>query len=95
MATRFAKAPAGISAFSGETKGVPQREAEGLGPAFFHGKTTASWFRKARRCPRAPAGTSKDPIPLCLLKTEGGQAIFPPIHFSEFFKFLPRRISRP
>ena len=31
-ATRFAKAPAGISAFSGETKGFPQREAEGPRP---------------------------------------------------------------
>jgi hypothetical protein len=32
MAARFAKAPAGISAFLGETKGFPQREAEGLKP---------------------------------------------------------------
>ena len=30
MAARFAKAPAGILAFIGETKGFPQREAEGL-----------------------------------------------------------------
>ena len=35
MATRFAKAPAGISAFLGETKGFPQREAEGLKPRLF------------------------------------------------------------
>jgi len=32
MAARFAKAPAGILAFIGETKGFPQREAEGLRP---------------------------------------------------------------
>jgi len=42
MAARFAKAPAGILAFIGETKGFPQREAEGLRPASFRGKTTAS-----------------------------------------------------
>jgi hypothetical protein len=35
MAPRFAKAPAGILAFSGETKGFPQREAEGLRPRLF------------------------------------------------------------
>jgi hypothetical protein len=35
MATRFSKAPAGISAFLGITKGFPQREAEGLRPRLF------------------------------------------------------------
>jgi hypothetical protein len=35
VATRFAKAPAGILAFSGGTKGFPQREAEGLKPRLF------------------------------------------------------------
>jgi len=32
MAARFVKAPAGNLAFIGETKGFPQREAEGLRP---------------------------------------------------------------
>jgi hypothetical protein len=32
MATPFAKAPAGIIAFLGETTGFPRREAEGLRP---------------------------------------------------------------
>ncbi len=32
MATRFAKAPAGITAFIGETNGFTQREAEGRRP---------------------------------------------------------------
>jgi hypothetical protein len=31
MAARFAKAPAGILAFIGETKGFPQREAKACG----------------------------------------------------------------
>jgi hypothetical protein len=35
MAARFAKAPAGISPFIGETKRFPQREAEGLKPRLF------------------------------------------------------------
>jgi hypothetical protein len=95
MAMRFAKAPAGISAFSGETKGFPQREAEGLRPRLFPWKNHRLVVSQSAALSPGPEGTSKDPIPLCLLKSEGGQAIFPPIHFSEFFKFLPRRISRP
>jgi len=63
----------GPSFSSAKPKEILQREAEACGPAFFRGKTTASWFREARRCPRAPAGTSKYPIPLCFLKSEGGQ----------------------
>jgi hypothetical protein len=76
MATRFAKAPAGISAFGGKTKGFRKERRKALSPASFHGKTTALWVCKARRCPRAPAGTSKYPIPLCFLKGEGGKIIF-------------------
>jgi len=42
------------------------------GPALNHGKTTALWFREARRRPRAPAGTLISLIPLCSVKV--GQA---------------------
>jgi hypothetical protein len=38
MATRFAKAPAGITAFLGETNGFPQKEAESLRPRLGPGK---------------------------------------------------------
>jgi hypothetical protein len=38
MATRLAKAPAGITAFIGESNGFPQREAEGLRPRIGPGK---------------------------------------------------------
>jgi hypothetical protein len=38
MATQFAKAPAGILTFLGETTGFPQREAEGLRPRLDPGK---------------------------------------------------------
>ena len=33
------------------------------GPALNHGKTTALWFREARRCPRATPGAPKYLIP--------------------------------
>ena len=35
-----------------------------FGPARSHGKTTALWFREARRCPHTPAGAVKYGIPL-------------------------------
>jgi hypothetical protein len=53
----------GPSFLSAKPKEIPQREAEACGPAFSHGKITASWFREARRCPRAPAAASKYPTP--------------------------------
>jgi len=43
------------------------------GPASSPGMTTASWFRKSWRCPRAPVGTSKDSIPLGFVKSEAWQ----------------------
>ena len=43
------------------------------GPALNHEKTTALWFREARRCPRAPPGAPKYLIPLVFRKSEGGQ----------------------
>jgi len=50
----------GPSFSSAKPKEILQREAEACGPAFFRGKTTASWFREARRCPRAPAVASNE-----------------------------------
>ena len=46
---------------------------QACGPALNHEKTTASWFREARRYPRAPPGAPKYLIPLVFRKSEGGQ----------------------
>jgi len=43
-------------------KGFRKGRRKAPGPASSHGKTSASWFREARRCPRAPADAPKDPI---------------------------------
>jgi len=55
------------------------------GPALNHEKTTALWFREARRCPRAPPGAPKYLIPLVFDKSEGGQGEFLRIDFPLFF----------
>ena len=74
MAARFAEAPAGNSAFIGESqKRFRKERRKACGPALNHGKTTALWFREARRCPRAPPGAPKYLIPLCFRESEGGQ----------------------
>jgi hypothetical protein len=55
VAARFAKAPVGILISLSETKDFSAKRG-GRPPASArpHGKTAASWFREARRCPRAP-----------------------------------------
>ncbi len=55
---------------------VSAKEAEGLRPRPGAEKTTASWVREARRCPRAPAGTLKLLIPLCFFKVKRGKGVF-------------------
>jgi len=60
---------------SASPKGFPQREAEGLWPRPSNGKTSALWFREARRCPRAPAGAPKYRIFLSFSKSEGKQEV--------------------
>ncbi|MCX5913860.1 MAG: hypothetical protein NTV04_18235, partial [Deltaproteobacteria bacterium] len=55
-------------------KRYPKERRKACGPALNHGKTTALWFREARRCPRAPPGAPKYLIPLVFRKSEGGQA---------------------
>ncbi|MCX5912563.1 MAG: hypothetical protein NTV04_11590, partial [Deltaproteobacteria bacterium] len=45
------------------------------GPALNHGKTTALWFREARRRPRAPPAAPKNLIPLGVRESEGGQGL--------------------
>ena len=45
------------------------------GPALNHGKTTALWFREARRHPRAPPGAPKYLIPLVFRKSEVARAV--------------------
>jgi hypothetical protein len=54
-------------------RGSAKRGGRPAASASFHGKTVALSFRKARRWPPAPAGTSKYPVPLCFLKSEEGQ----------------------
>jgi len=56
MAARFAKARAGISACSGETKGFPQREAEGLRPRLFAWKNHRLVVSRSAALSPCPAG---------------------------------------
>jgi hypothetical protein len=56
MATRFAKAPAGILAFMGETKGFPQREAEGRRPRLFPWKNHLRVVSQSAALPPCPWG---------------------------------------
>jgi len=68
MATGFAKAPAGILAFIGETQGFPQREAEGLRPRLFpwkHHRLVVS--QSAALSPR-PGGGFEVSAPLVFLE---------------------------
>jgi len=55
-------------------KGFRNERRKASGPASSHGKTYASWFREAQRCPRAPAEAPKYLIPLCFF-SEGGQGV--------------------
>src|SRR5512139_1810604 len=73
VAARFAKAPAGIVISLSETKGFSAKRG-GRPPASArpHGKTAASWFREARRCPRAPGGWNLL-ISLYFLKVKEGK----------------------
>jgi len=45
------------------------------GPALNHGKTTALWFREARRCPRAPPTAPKYLIFLGFRESDGRQGL--------------------
>jgi hypothetical protein len=56
MAARFAKAPAGNHLYINGTKMVSAKRGVGpVVPALPDEKTSASWFREARRRPRAQA----------------------------------------
>jgi hypothetical protein len=64
-----------------------------LSSALNHEKTTALWFREARRCPRAPPGAPKYLIPLVFDKSEGGQ-VFPAIDFPQNSIYLSAICNR-
>jgi len=64
MATRSAKAPAGILAFSGETKGFPQREAEGLKPRLFPWKNHRLVVSQSAALSPCPSGDFEVSDPL-------------------------------
>jgi hypothetical protein len=64
MAARFAKAPAGILAFSGETKGFPQREAEGLRPRLFPWKNHRLGVSQSAALSPRPRGDFEVSAPL-------------------------------
>jgi len=68
MATRFAKARAGISAFSGETKGFPQREAEGLRPRPFPWKNQCLVVSQSAALSPGPGGDFEVFDPLALFE---------------------------
>jgi hypothetical protein len=68
MATRFAKAPAGILAFSGETKGFPQREAEGLTPRLFPWKNHRLAVSQSAALSPGPSGDFEVSDSLVLFK---------------------------
>jgi hypothetical protein len=56
MAARFAKAPAGISASIGETKGFPQKEAECPKPRLFPGKNHRLGVSQSAALSSCPCG---------------------------------------
>ena len=56
MATRFAKAPAGISASIGEAKGFPQKEAECPKPRLFPGKNHRLGVSQSAALSSCPCG---------------------------------------
>jgi len=80
-------------------KGFREERRKAYGSAPIHGKTSALWFREARRCPRAFPGDPKVLILLCLRKNEKGQAFFLLVICARCWYFLfltkqsfPRRI---
>jgi hypothetical protein len=68
MATRFAKAPAGILAFIGETKGFPQREAEGLKPRLFPWKNHRLVVSQSAALSPGPCGDFEGSDPLAFFE---------------------------
>jgi hypothetical protein len=68
MATRFEKAPAGILAFLGETKGFPQREAEGLRPRLFPWKNRRLVVSQRAALSPCPCGGFEVSDPLLFFK---------------------------
>jgi hypothetical protein len=68
MAVRFAKAPAGISPFIGETKGFPQREAEGLKPRLFPWKNHRLVVSQSAALSSGPGGDFEVSNPLVFFK---------------------------
>ena len=64
MAARFAKAPAGILASIGETKGFPQREAEGLKPRLFPWKNHRLVVSQSAALSPCPSGDFEVSDPL-------------------------------
>ena len=64
----------GILLSSAKPKGFPQRETEGLRPRPDPEKTSALWFREARRCPYAPAEAPRYLISyVCFCKRKGAR----------------------
>jgi hypothetical protein len=61
------------------------------GPALNHGRTTALWFREARRHPRAPPGAPKYLIPLVFRKSEGGGKFFLSLTIKALAKYIEKR----
>jgi hypothetical protein len=68
MATRFAKAPPGILAFIGETKGFPQREAEGLRPRLDPWKDHRLVVSRSAALSPGPGADLEGPDPLVFFK---------------------------
>jgi len=64
-----------------------KERGKACGPALNHEKTTALWFREARRCPRAPPGAPKYLAPLVFRKSEEGKASLTLQYHSVFLQF--------
>jgi hypothetical protein len=86
---RFAEAPAGNLVFIGGTNELPQKEAEVLQLRLVLEKTSASWFREARRRPRALPEALKLLIPYYFLEAKiAGCGKTPnPLHIWQRFRY--------